>query len=119
MATAILEQRIMDSFDKRQNNWKMRNKIEVIPILTPAELKEKYPITDEALFTVENSRNEIQEVLDRKSDKVIAIFGPCSIHDFDEAYELAEIIERFSRKVNDKIIVIKKMAEDSIFSKWR
>lgn len=107
MTTATLEQRVRKDFEDIPNgNGKMKNRRETIRILTPRELKEEYPLSSKALRTVENAREEIQKVLDGKSNKIIAIFGPCSIQDFEEAYELAELIEPFARKASDKMIVV-------------
>jgi 3-deoxy-7-phosphoheptulonate synthase len=51
---------------------------EVIP---PVQLHEALPITEAASETVHATRQEVQRILQGEDDRLIAIVGPCSIHD--------------------------------------
>ena len=79
MPTTTLEQRINELTNIRI--------MEPIPMITPRELKEKYPITKEAALTVLKTRQHIKNILDKKDSRFIIITGPCSIHDYDSAIE--------------------------------
>ncbi|MFP4001878.1 MAG: 3-deoxy-7-phosphoheptulonate synthase [Thermoplasmata archaeon] len=74
--------------------------------MTPSELKGKLPISEGMRKTVENGRNEIKDILEKKSGKKVIITGPCSIHDIDEAKEYADRIKELSEKVNDKFLLV-------------
>ena len=48
---------------------------------TPQEILEELPLPVESEKVVTQTREEIQKVLDGKSQKLVVIVGPCSIHD--------------------------------------
>ena len=72
-------------------------------IISPFELKKQFPYNDSF---VENTRNSIREILNRKSNKIIIIVGPCSIHDINSAKEYAIKLKKLSLKYNDKILIL-------------
>ena len=53
----------------------------------PVELHREFPITDEAARTVWETRRAIHRILRGEDDRLLAIVGPCSIHDPDAARE--------------------------------
>ena len=57
------------------------NVVEVLPIISPKELKKIIPLTSESLNTVEKARNEIKKILAAQDKRLLVIVGPCSIHD--------------------------------------
>jgi len=76
------------------------------PLLSPLELKSKLPMSGQAAESVTRHRKLIQNIMDKKLDKFIAIVGPCSIHSVDEALEYARKLYDLSRKIEDKIFTI-------------
>ena len=58
-------------------------------MITPAQLKEKLPISDRALAFVQGARNTIADIIHRRDHRLLVICGPCSIHDMDAAKEYA------------------------------
>lgn len=56
---------------------------------TPNELKKKYPMTPEMAQTIQQNRSNICKIISKKSDKLLVIVGPCSIHSSEEALEYA------------------------------
>lgn len=70
-------------------------------VLPPVFLEEELPITEQASATVFKARNEICDILAHKDHRLIAVVGPCSIHDTDAAREYAGLlkgaIQEFSR----------------------
>lgn len=71
------------------------------PLLSPAILLEEIPMTQKAATTVSEARWEAEQIIHGKSDRLLVIAGPCSIHDTDAAYEyaqkLAEVRDRFKQ----------------------
>jgi 3-deoxy-7-phosphoheptulonate synthase len=65
----------------------------VRPLLTPALLDEKLPVPEAAEQLVETSRAAISRILHGHDDRLLAIVGPCSIHDHDQAMEYARLLK--------------------------
>tara|TARA_Y100000310_G_C20651170_1_gene799533 strand:- start:398 stop:1465 length:1068 start_codon:yes stop_codon:yes gene_type:complete len=80
-------------------------KIEPLDI-TPNELKEVFPITDYAMTSVIQNRREIEEILDKKDDRIIIITGPCSLHDKKSALDYASRLHELSNEVDDKFLLV-------------
>ena len=82
------------------------NVVEVLPIIPPKELKELIPASVESLNTVKKARKEIKKILDRKDRRLLAIVGPCSIHDKKAAIEYAKRLKELSDSVSEKILIV-------------
>ena len=76
-------------------------------ILSPLELFEKQPISEEIFQFVRNSRQDIIEILKGKSEKIAIILGPCSIHNVEEALDLAKKILTLSQKCPHLYLVMR------------
>jgi 3-deoxy-7-phosphoheptulonate synthase len=59
----------------------------VRPLMTPALLQERVPVSDETLAHVESSRVAVAKVLHGQDDRLVVVVGPCSIHDHDLAID--------------------------------
>lgn len=75
-------------------------------LITPAELKTELPITDKARQTIEEGRETIRNILDRKDHRVFVVIGPCSIHDIDAAKEYAQKLKQLAEEVKDTIYLV-------------
>lgn len=76
------------------------------PLLTPFELKTKFPLSLQASEGVTKHREAIQDIMDRKLNKLIVIVGPCSIHSSEEALEYAKKLSSLNKKIEDKILTV-------------
>ena len=76
------------------------------PLISPAIIKEKLPITDEVAKTVINGRRDIENILLKKDTRLLVIAGPCSIHDTDAALEYAHKMKQLRDEVKEKINLI-------------
>lgn len=54
------------------------------PIPAPRYFLKEIPLTDEMSDLVLKSRQEIRDVLNGKDDRLLAIVGPCSIHESEK-----------------------------------
>ena len=77
-----------------------------IPLLAPRELKERLPITDDSAETVLRSREAIAAILSDRDPRLIAVVGPCSIHDPRAAAEYARRIKGLQEEVSDVFLII-------------
>ncbi len=76
------------------------------PLISPADIKLKLPLPDDATKTVINSRHDIENILTKKDERLLVIAGPCSIHDRDAALEYAERMKHLQNSVKKKINLV-------------
>jgi len=62
---------------------------QIMELLPPVALMERYPLSATAEATVVDSRQAIHNILTDKDDRLLVIVGPCSIHDTKAALEYA------------------------------
>jgi len=60
---------------------------ETSPLAPPRQLRAEMPPDAIALDTVVEGRVEVERILSRRDDRMLAIVGPCCIHDPDAALE--------------------------------
>lgn len=87
----------------RTNDIRMRA---VRPLLTPALLQEWLPAPDAALALVEQSRAGIARVLHGEDDRLIAVVGPCSIHDHAQALEYAQRLKAEADALAGELLMV-------------
>jgi 3-deoxy-7-phosphoheptulonate synthase len=76
------------------------------PLISPAVLMEELPASDSALSLVADARSNIEAVLDGRDARLIAIVGPCSVHDPAAALEYARQLARRTAHLRDKLVVV-------------
>ena len=79
---------------------------DMVPLITPRELKTQLPATDRADETVLNARKTIQSILSKQDKRLLVITGPCSIHDEKATLEYAEKLNKLSEKAIDTLFVV-------------
>ena len=88
---------------------KMINNIHIEKVkllISPGELKKKYPATAGTDALVANTREAVKKILKKEDDRLLAVVGPCSIHDRNAALEYAEKLQKLSKEVNDQFLLI-------------
>ncbi|KAL8423735.1 hypothetical protein RB596_003811 [Gaeumannomyces avenae] len=76
------------------------------PLIPPALLISEIPITNAATETVIRGRKEATAVITGKSDRLLVIVGPCSIHDPATALEYAQRLKALSVKLEDDLCIV-------------
>jgi 3-deoxy-7-phosphoheptulonate synthase len=76
------------------------------PLLAPAALLEELPLHAAEAKTVELSRAEVREVLDGEDDRLLAIVGPCSVHDPKAAIEYAKRLADLREELQDELLIV-------------
>ncbi len=76
------------------------------PIMSPASIKHELPVTDDVAKTVTAGRRDIENILQKKDNRLLVIAGPCSIHDRDAALEYAYKMKQLRDDVKEKINLI-------------
>jgi len=75
-------------------------------LVSPALLLEELPVTEAVEAVVERSRAAIAAVLHGHDDRLVAVVGPCSIHDYDEAMDYARRLKAEADALDDALIVV-------------
>jgi 3-deoxy-7-phosphoheptulonate synthase len=75
-------------------------------LISPAALKAKYPRTETATQTIEQGRADVEAILDGKDKRLLAVVGPCSVHNVDEAKAYATKLLKLREQVSDQINLI-------------
>jgi len=79
---------------------------EIVPLIPPGELKRMLPMDEAANATVLAGRKAVQEILSGTDKRILAIVGPCSIHDTDGALEYARRFKGLRDQVADRICLL-------------
>lgn len=78
----------------------------IVPLITPKELKQKRPISEAAIASVQQGRQTIRDILDRKDHRLFIVIGPCSIHDVEAAKDYAARLKTLADKVSDTLYLV-------------
>ena len=73
---------------------------------TPAEIRNQYPIDAEIQALKEKRDQEIRDVFTGKSDKFLAIIGPCSADNEDAVCDYLLRLRKVQEKIEDKVLII-------------
>lgn len=73
---------------------------------TPDDYMVELPITPQAITLVAKSRQELQDILAGKDDRMAMLVGPCSIHDEEAGLEYAQNLAALAKRVSDRILVV-------------
>ena len=72
----------------------------------PVQLKNQLPLTEAAIATVLQGRQELQAILEGKDTRKFMIVGPCSIHDPEAARDYAQKLKALAERVKDKLLLV-------------
>lgn len=76
------------------------------PLIPPAILLEKLPLSGEGALLVTRTRKTIKNILDKKDDRFLVVIGPCSIHDPVAAIDYAKRLKKIADRVSKDLYVV-------------
>lgn len=76
------------------------------PIPAPRYFIKELPLTDPMRDVVLTSRQAIRNILHGDDDRLLAIVGPCSIHDPKAAHEYAQRLAALNEELNDRLLIV-------------
>jgi len=79
---------------------------DVSPVINPHMLFEQIPATRQAAQTTLDTREQIQQILMGNDDRVLAIVGPCSIHDSKAALDYATKLLAVKQALKDDLLIV-------------
>ncbi len=75
-------------------------------LITPQELHAELSITEQAAKTVFETREQIHRILHGKDDRLLAVVGPCSIHDTKAALEYARRLMPVREALARQVLIV-------------
>ena len=75
-------------------------------LLAPAILHEEIPLDDGGAELVASSRQVVAEILRGDDPRLLAVVGPCSIHDVQAAREYAERLKEAADELQDQLFIV-------------
>ncbi len=72
----------------------------------PKEIKELYPVNATLAAKKKELDQQLIDVITGKSDKFLAIIGPCSADNEDSVCEYIERLAKVQEKIKDKVIIV-------------
>jgi len=87
----------------KTEDLRIRSIDDVIP---PAQLHDEFPIGEEAAELVHDTREAIHRILYGADDRLLAVVGPCSIHDPKAAREYAGRLKEARERHAEELLVV-------------
>jgi len=78
----------------------------VHPLLSPAILAEDIPVTRRGGDCITKARRTIEAILEGRDPRLLAVIGPCSIHDTKAAVEYAQRLHELADRVRERIFIV-------------
>lgn len=76
------------------------------PLIQPELLISEIPCTEKSLDTVIQGRRDAIEIITGKSDRLLVVVGPCSLHDPATAVKYCAQLKELSDRLSDDLCVI-------------
>lgn len=76
------------------------------PIPAPRFFLRDMPLTRDMSRLVLESRQQIRDILHGRDDRMLAIVGPCSIHDPQAAHEYAQRLAALAQELKDDLFIV-------------
>lgn len=73
---------------------------------SPGMVAAEYPLSRTCAAGIQEHRRKLCSILDGNEDLLVAILGPCSVHDVEGALQYAEKLKALSQRVSSKIFII-------------
>ena len=81
----------------------------LVPIVAPEDLKRVFPAPAGSYELVQRARAGLVEAINGRSERLVAIVGPCSIHDPVAALDYARRLADLTGRVEDRLLVVMRM----------
>lgn len=75
-------------------------------LVSPAELAEQIPLSDETANFIIQSRKEIEAIINGQDDRLLVIIGPCSIHDTQAAVDYAKQLKILHEAHKNELLIV-------------
>ena len=76
------------------------------PLPSPADLRQRLPLSAALAAQVHTQREAIRAVLDGSDSRLLVVVGPCSLHDPISALEYADRLAALAPEVGDQLLLV-------------
>ena len=76
------------------------------PLISPAILAEEIPVSDSAARLVADARETVAAILAGRDSRMLAVVGPCSIHDPAAAIEYAQHLRELADELAERVYLV-------------
>lgn len=73
---------------------------------TPEELSAKFPVDEATSEFINATRKTVNDIIQGRDNRLLAIVGPCSLHDTKAALEYAQRLKQLSAQLEDEMFVV-------------
>jgi 3-deoxy-7-phosphoheptulonate synthase len=77
----------------------------VVPLLAPDALLEELPLSSEHADVVIRGRRDVHAVLEGADHRLLAVVGPCSVHDPDATLEYAALLGQLAADLSSELLI--------------
>jgi 3-deoxy-7-phosphoheptulonate synthase len=77
----------------------------VVELISPSQILEEQPLSDQQEDMVLGHRSEVARILDRDDDRLLVVVGPCSVHDVEAALEYARRLSARAADLSDDLCI--------------
>jgi 3-deoxy-7-phosphoheptulonate synthase len=78
----------------------------VRPLISPAILEDELPLGAEGSATIKAARKAVANIILGQDDRLLAIVGPCSVHDPEAALEYARKLQPVAQALSKDLLVV-------------
>jgi len=82
------------------------NVLALTPLITPRRLKAELPASPKALRTVVRARQAIRDILRGRDKRLLAVVGPCSVHDAKATLEYARRLKTLCAELDGELLIL-------------
>ncbi|WP_435215278.1 3-deoxy-7-phosphoheptulonate synthase [Luminiphilus sp. nBUS_16] len=75
-------------------------------LVSPAALRDTVGVSEALQDRVAETREAIENILDRTDHRLMVVVGPCSIHDVNAAMEYAQKLKHLAEQVDDALLLV-------------
>ena len=76
------------------------------PLIAPNQLLDELPLGEPEAAIVQRSREAVRAILAGDDDRLLAVVGPCSVHDADAAVDYAGRLAKTAAELDDELCVV-------------
>lgn len=90
-------------YNNESNNKNIDN---ISSIITPMELKSLFILSSNYKNMIENQREIIINIVNKRDPRLLVVCGPCSIHDIDSTLDYAYKLRSLSVELQDRLYIV-------------
>ena len=76
------------------------------PLTTPKAMEDVSPVSEEESEKIASFRQQVNAIIKGEDNRLLAVIGPCSIHDPAAAIDYAKRLKKLSDDVSDVFFIV-------------